>query len=127
MIRSPRKIRAIVQNARSFLQIRAEFGSFEAYLRGFAGEGVILYERHAQGYVPASNALSESIARDLKKRGFKYLGGITIYSHLQACGVINDHDENCPRYAYICANFPTRRAKRKGEKDVRFYGDKRAK
>ena len=77
----------------------------------------------AKGSVPsaegrwssASNGLSKTISKDLKKRGFKYVGEITIYSHLQACGIINDHDDDCFCYKYVCDNHPTVRKRRDAE------------
>ena len=112
MLRSRGKIEAIVNNAKRFLEIREEFGSFCDYLRSFSGETPILYEGHEKegARIPVSNGLSARLSADLKKRGFKYVGAITIYSHLQACGVINDHDENCPCYARLVAAHPHRRA-----------------
>ena len=121
MIKSPRKIAAIINNARCFKKICAEYGSFCAYLWGFSNDKTILYDRHDCGYIPVSNGLSAIIAKDLKKRGFKYLGEITVYSHLQACGIINDHDKNCPRYQYIVSSFPCVRKKRDKEKNVGSY------
>jgi DNA-3-methyladenine glycosylase I len=56
---------------------------------------------HQKGSLPAKNGLSDEISRDLKKRGFKYLGSVTVYSHLQACGMINDHTEECFRYREV--------------------------
>lgn len=98
MIRSRRKIEAVIHNARCFQDIRREFGSFSDYIWGFTEGKTYLYEGHEKGNVPAKNGLSERISRDLKKRGLKYMGAITVYSHLQACGIINDHCENCFRY-----------------------------
>ncbi len=111
MLRSRGKIEAIVNNAKRFVEIREEFGSFCNYLRGFSGEETILYEGHEKegAKIPVSNGLSARISADLKRRGFKYVGAITIYSHLQACGVINDHDESCPCFARINAAYPFRR------------------
>lgn len=109
MIRSERKIRAVINNARCFQRLREESGSFCAWLWAYTGGMTILYDGHAQGAVPAANGLSQRISRDLKKNGFKYVGPVTIYSHLQACGVINDHAGDCPRYAEINAAFPTER------------------
>ena len=122
MIKSPRKIRAIIHNAQCFQKIRSEFGSFDNYLWAYSDGKTILYEKHNQGYIPVSNALSEKIAEDLKKRGFKFLGPVVVYSHLQACGIINDHDVNCPRYDYIVKNFPTIHKKRLGEKGIHYFG-----
>ena len=121
MIKSPRKIAAVIHNARCLQTIRAEFGSFDAYLWNFSGGKTILYDKHADGYIPVSNGLSARISKDLKKRGFKYMGDITVYSHLQACGIINDHDKNCPRYRYINTHFPTVRKRRDAEKGVQHF------
>ena len=67
------------------------------------------------GAVPVSNGLSDRISKDLKKRGFKYVGAITIYSHLQACGIINDHDKDCPCGQKINETYPTVRKRRDHE------------
>ena len=107
MIRSPRKIRAVVNNARCWQQLRAAFGSGSAYFWAHAEEKTILYRGHAEGRVPVSNGLSDHISRDLKKRGFRYVGPVTIYSHLQACGIINDHDADCPCFRIINDQGPT--------------------
>ena len=107
MIRSPRKIRAVIHNAQQFLKIIEEFGSFDAYLWGFSKHKMILYKGHSEGKVPAKNGLSDVISRDLRKRGFKYLGSITVYSHLQACGMINDHWKECFRYQQLIEQHPT--------------------
>lgn len=123
MIRSRRKIEAIIGNARCFQRIREEFGTFDAYLWGYSGGKTILYNKHAQGYVPVSNGLSARIARDLKRRGFKYLGPTVIYSHLQACGIINDHSEECPRYRAINDAYPTVEKRRYLERGIRYFGD----
>lgn len=115
MIRSRRKIEAIIGNACRFREIIAVFGSFEKYLHSFSGDKVILYQGHQKGYVPARNGLSDRISADLKKRGFKYLGSVTVYSHLQACGIVNDHSAECFRYKYICENYPTAVKRRDNE------------
>ena len=121
MIKSPRKIKAIINNAQCFQKIRAEFGSFCNYLWSYSGGKTIIYDKHNEGYIPVSNGLSDKISKDLKKRGFKFLGTITVYSHLQACGLINDHDKNCPRYQYIISNFPTINKCRELEKDTHHF------
>lgn len=66
-----------------------------------------MYRGHDKGRVPAKNQLSDIISRDLKKRGFKYMGSITVYAHLQACGIINDHIKECFKYQMIVDNYPT--------------------
>ncbi|MDP3387445.1 MAG: DNA-3-methyladenine glycosylase I [Eubacteriales bacterium] len=99
MIHSPRKIRAIIHNAQAFLRIQAEFGSFSTYLWQFTDNRTIEYPGHADGSVViASNDLSDKVSKDLKGRGFSFLGSITVYSQLQAAGLINDHRDYCFRY-----------------------------
>lgn len=98
MIRSRRKIEAVIHNARCFQKIRAEFGSFSSYLWSFTEGKTYVYLEHQTAGVPASNELSERISKALKKRGLKYMGPVTVYSHLQACGMINDHRSSCFRY-----------------------------
>ncbi|MGI5990044.1 MAG: DNA-3-methyladenine glycosylase I [Lachnospiraceae bacterium] len=122
MIRSRRKVEAVINDARCFQKIRAEFGTFSEYLWGWSGGKTILYNRHPEGWIPTSNGLSDRISRDLKKRGFRYLGSVTVYSHLQACGIINDHDRNCPCYDRINAANPTVHRRREKEHDVHYYG-----
>lgn len=106
MIRSRRKIEAVIQNARCFQKIREEYGTFSAYLWKYSDGKTLIYKDHVNGAVPASNILSDRISKDLKKRGFKYLGSITVYSHLQACGMINDHVQQCFRYQEIVEKYP---------------------
>ena len=115
MIRSPRKIAAIISNAQSFLRIRNEFGTFSRYIWDFCGGKTILYKGHETGNIPVSNGLSSRLSEDLRARGFKFLGPVVVYSHLQACGVVNDHSERCPCYAKIVAKHPTIRKRRDAE------------
>ncbi|MBR2299302.1 MAG: DNA-3-methyladenine glycosylase I [Alphaproteobacteria bacterium] len=121
MIKSVRKIEAIISNAKCFQKIREEFGSFDAYLWEYSGGKTILYDKHKKGYIPVSNGLSIQISQDLKKKGFKFLGPVVMYSHLQACGIINDHDENCDRYKYINAHYPTIKKRRDNETEVQKF------
>ena len=123
MIRSQRKIEAVIHSARCFQKIRAEFGSFSAYLWACSDGKTILYNQHELGWIPVSNGLSDRISRDLRRRGFKYLGTVTVYSHLQACGIINDHDKNCARYREIVSKYPTVKKRRYLEKGTRYFGD----
>jgi DNA-3-methyladenine glycosylase I len=115
MIRSPRKVRAVINNAQCYRKVREEFGSFCAYIWAYSDGKTILYDGHDEGPLPVSNGLSDRISKDLKKRGFKYVGAITIYSHLQACGIINDHDKDCPCYHKIVAKYPVVRMTRDTE------------
>lgn len=116
MIRSRRKIEAVIHNAGCFQKMREEFGSFSDYLWAYSEGRTILYHRHELGEVPASNGLSDIISKDLKKRGFKYLGSITVYSHLQASGIVNDHSADCPCYQRIIDQYPTVRKRRTKER-----------
>lgn len=115
MIHSQRKIEAVIHNAACFLKIREEFGTFSEYLWEFSKGKTIQYMGHQKGKLPAKNGLSDIISKDLKKRGFKYLGSVTVYSHLQACGIINDHVESCFRYAEVTAGVPVIRKRRDKE------------
>lgn len=98
MIKSRRKITAIISNAKCFLNVIKEFGSFDNYIWSFSNNYTIVYVKHQQGQAEVRNELSDRLSKDMKKRGFKYLGSITIFSHLQACGIINDHSCNCYKY-----------------------------
>ena len=106
MIKSERKIRAMIQNAKAFLALQKEEGSFDSYLWSFSGGKSLCYRGHEKGEMPAKNTLSETISKDLKKRGFQYTGPVIVYSFLQACGVINDHEENCPCYQALRKAYP---------------------
>ena len=102
MIRSERKIRAVINNAKHFIEIQEEHGSFSNFIWSYVGFKPVEYPGHADGTVLISrNELSDQISKDLKKRGFSYLGSITIYSHLQAAGLINDHYDYCFRYLQL--------------------------
>ena len=92
LIRCRRKLEGAVCNARCFLAIQQEFGSFAAYLDSFTGGKIIT---NPTGDVITTSPLSDAISRDLKKRGMKYMGSVTVYSYLQAVGVINDHEPQC--------------------------------
>lgn len=121
MIRSRRKVEAIIHNARCFQKIADEFGSFSEYIWRYTDNVTVIYEGHDKGLIPSSNALSEDISRDLRKRGLKYLGPVTVYAYLQAAGIINDHDRDCPCYRRIVSDFPTAVKKCEGDKEVICY------
>ena len=116
MIRSRRKIEAVIHNARCFQEIRAEFGSFSDYIWGFTKGKTYLYMGHQKGSIPARNGLSDRVSADLKKRGLKYMGSVTVYSHLQACGIINDHWEGCFRYQELISCTDVVRKRQEQEK-----------
>ncbi len=101
MIRSRRKIEAVINNAQRYLEIIEKFGSFNEYLWRYTNGRTIIYCSHMAGEVCDKNSLSEEISRDLKARGFQFVGPVTIYSHLQACGLINDHILQCWRFDEI--------------------------
>ncbi len=115
MIRSRRKIEAVIHNARLFQDVRRECGSFSSYLWAFTDGRTILYDGHDAGALPARNALSDRISADLKRRGFKYLGSVTVYSHLQACGIVNDHRKDCFRFREVMADRPVEFRPAEGE------------
>lgn len=98
MIKSRRKIEAIIANAKAYLKIIEEFGSFDKYIWSYSGNESLVYLKHHRGQGEVSNEISDKLSKDLKKRGFKYLGSITVFSHLQACGIINDHSPECYMY-----------------------------
>lgn len=101
MIRSRRKIEAIIGNAKGFKNIISEIGSFDKYIWSFSDNKTLVYIKHQNGQGEVSNELSDRLSKDLKKRGFKYLGSITVFSHLQACGIINDHAVDCWMYEKV--------------------------
>ena len=92
IIRSRRKLEAVVGNAKVFLAIREEFGSFDAYLWSFT-DGKTVRSRNVGA--PVSSPLSDAVSKDLKKRGMKYVGTVIVYSYLQAVGVVDDHEAAC--------------------------------
>ncbi len=101
IIRNRLKIKAVVNNAKRFLQIQKEFGSFHAYMWSFVQHIVIDGKRKTLKDVPAVTSQAELFARDLKKRGFTFLGPTIIYAHMQAVGMVNDHITSCFRYREV--------------------------
>lgn len=95
IIRNRLKIEAAVVNANKFLAIQQEFGSFDKYIWSFSNHQVVDNSWIELSQVPATSELSDTVAKDMKKRGFKFVGSVTIYAHLQAIGVINDHLLDC--------------------------------
>jgi len=98
IIRNRLKIEASINNAARFLEIQKEFGSFSDYIWSFTKGKQIKGKWKTLGDIPARTELSDRISLDLKKRGFKFLGSIIMYSHLQATGIVNDHITTCFRY-----------------------------
>ncbi|MCT8977765.1 DNA-3-methyladenine glycosylase I [Clostridium sp. CX1] len=101
IIRNRRKIEASVNNAQMFLKIQEEFGSFDNYIWKFVDYNPIVNHWESLSEVPASSELSDRVSKDLKRRGFKFLGSIIVYSHLQATGIINDHITGCFRHKQL--------------------------
>lgn len=101
IIRNRLKIKATVTNAQAFMAVQNEFGSFSNYIWGFTNGKPI--QNSVQNYkeAPANTALSDTISKDLKKRGFKFVGTTVIYAHMQATGMVNDHEVSCFRYNEI--------------------------
>ena len=97
IVRNRLKIRAAIGNARAFLNVRDEFGSFDRYLWRFSGGKPIRPRRRAMRDIPDRSAESDALSRDLRKRGFKFVGTTICYAYLQAVGVVNDHLESCFR------------------------------
>lgn len=98
IIRNQLKIRAAINNAQRFQEVQKEFGSFSQYIWSFTNNKVIIGHWREISEVPATTDLSDKIAKDLKKRGFKFLGSTTVYAHLQATGIVNDHLTKCICY-----------------------------
>lgn len=98
IIRNNLKIRATVNNANRFMEVQKEFGSFCNYLWGFVEGKPIDKGYKSINELPAKTELSDTISKDLKKRGFKFVGSTIVYAHLQACGIVNDHTTDCHRY-----------------------------
>ena len=95
IIRNRRKIHSAVVNARAFLQVQKEFGTFDRYIWGFTEGKVIDHRLERTEDMPPASDLSERISRDLKKRGFTFVGPVIVYSYLQSIGIINDHLLSC--------------------------------
>jgi len=101
IVRNRLKIEASISNAKEFLRIQKEFGSFSNYIWGFSKGKPVVGKWKSIGEIPVKTELSDTISLDLKKRGFKFLGSVIMYSHLQATGIINDHLTDCFRYKEI--------------------------
>ena len=98
IIRNRLKIEAAVTNARAFLEVQAEFGTFSDYIWGFVDGTPVQNKWRTQKQVPATSKISDALSKDLKKRGFKFVGSTIIYAHMQATGLVNDHIVSCYRY-----------------------------
>lgn len=101
IIRNRLKIASAVSNAKAFLKVQKEFGSFDAYIWSFVGAKPIDEKRKALGDIPAKTDISDAISKDLKKRGFNFVGSTIMYAFMQATGMVNDHLTSCFRYKEI--------------------------
>ena len=101
IIRNKLKVRSAVTNAQLFMKIQEEFGSFSKYIWGFV-EGSPIHNR-VENYktAPPTTAISDALSKDLKKRGFKFVGSTVVYAHMQATGMVNDHEVSCFRHSEI--------------------------
>jgi DNA-3-methyladenine glycosylase I len=103
IVRNRQKVNSAVKNAKAFLKIQEEFGSFDAYIWGFVDGVPIQNQRKSMSELPAKTELSEEISKDLKKRGFNFVGPTIIYAFMQAVGMVNDHTVDCFRYREVGA------------------------
>ena len=101
IVRNRMKIEAAVRNARAFLAIQEEFGSFDAYCWPFVGGKPLLNRRKLSREIPATSPESDAFSKDLKRRGFGFVGSTIIYAHMQAVGMVNDHLVDCFRYRQV--------------------------
>jgi DNA-3-methyladenine glycosylase I len=108
IVRNRLKVASTIANARAFLAVQAEFGSFDRYLWNFVGGKPILNHRRKMSEVPTRSAASDALSKDLLRRGFKFVGTTICYAFMQASGMVNDHLVTCPRHR-ICARlkFPS--------------------
>lgn len=98
IIRNRAKIESTINNANRFIEIQKEFGSFDKYIWGFVNHESIIGNWNSMSEVPVTTKESDALSKDLKKRGFKFVGSTIIYAHMQAIGLVNDHTVDCYRY-----------------------------
>ncbi len=101
IIRNRAKIESVLSNAHAFLAVQQEFGSFDAYIWGWVDGEPIVNRPHGLGDYPATTPLSDAISRDLKRRGFRFVGPTTMYAYLQSFGLVNDHTVDCFRLSEL--------------------------
>jgi len=108
IIRNRLKIKAATQNARAFLAVQNEFGSFDRYIWQFVGGRPRINARRSLKRLPARTAESDAMSRDLKRRGFTFVGSTICYAFMQAVGMVNDHTVQCFRYPSLVTRHPSR-------------------
>jgi DNA-3-methyladenine glycosylase I len=101
IIRNELKIRAAITNAKEFLKVQKEFGTFSSYIWGFVDNEPIVNKWKTGKQLPATSEVSDALCKDLKKRGFKFVGSTIMYAHMQATGMVNDHIQECFRYKQV--------------------------
>ncbi len=101
IIRNKLKVNAAKTNARAFIRVREEYGSFSRYIWDFTGGEPVINRFKSISEIPPRTELSDKISRDLKKRGFKFAGSTIVYAHMQATGMVNDHTTDCFRYGEV--------------------------
>jgi DNA-3-methyladenine glycosylase I len=101
IVRNKLKIEAAITNAKAFLQVRKEYGTFDKYIWGFVNGEPIENKYKSLKELPAKTELSDKISEDLKKRGFKFVGSTIVYAHMQATGMVNDHIVGCYRHKEV--------------------------
>lgn len=101
IIRNKLKVRAAVSNALAFMKVQKEFGSFDKYIWGFVNGKPIQNGFEKLSDIPAKTEIAEALSKDLKKRGFKFVGPTIVYAHMQATGMVNDHTTDCFRYKEV--------------------------
>lgn len=101
IIRNKLKVHAAVNNAKRFLEVQKEFGSFDSYIWGFVGGKPIVNKWKTSGQIAPTTPESDTLSKDLIKRGFKFVGSTVVYAHMQACGLVNDHLVDCFRYKAV--------------------------
>ena len=106
IVRNRLKIESAIQNARCFLEVQEEFGSFASYSWRFVGGKPLVSRRREIREIPAATPESDAFSRDLKQRGFKFVGTTIMYAHMQATGMVNDHLVSCFRYKELTSGQP---------------------
>ncbi|HKL36292.1 MAG TPA: DNA-3-methyladenine glycosylase I [Salegentibacter sp.] len=101
IIRNKLKVRATVRNAQAFMEVQKEFGSFNKFIWDFVDGEPIQNEVEDYKNAPATTAISDLLSKDLKKKGFKFIGSTVIYAHMQATGMVNDHEISCFRHSEV--------------------------
>ena len=103
IVRNRLKIESTISNARAFLEVRREFGTFDAYVWAFVGGRPVQNRRRSMKEVPACSDVSDALSKDLKRRGFRFVGSTIVYAFMQAVGMVNDHLVTCYRHAQLAS------------------------